>query len=108
ILFIARMSENLRHGITLALLYRDDAARPNPPERVPGNVPLAGYEGRGVERLPGGRYTFALHIFTLAGYHRGDERAVLAQPDTPVAVTVGADGQLSGPAAHGGGRDGAP
>ena len=108
ILFVTRMSENLRHGITLALLYRDDAAHPNPPERVPGTVPLVGYEGRGVERLPGGRYTFALHIFTLAGYHRGDERAVLEQLETPLVVTVGPDAQLSGRAAHGGGREAAP
>jgi len=91
ILFVTRMSENLRHGITLKLLYRDDATRPNPPERVPGTVPLAGYEGSGVEKLPGGRYTFALHIFTLEHYHGGDERPVLAQLDAPLAVSVDGD-----------------
>ncbi len=88
ILFVTRMSENLRQGITIGLLYRDDASRPNPPEQVPGTVPLVGYEGRGIEKLPGGRYTFALHIFTLDGYHRGDELAVLAELDAPLAVSV--------------------
>src|SRR4029077_17531541 len=88
ILFVTRMSENLRQAVTLGLLYRDDASRPNPPEQVPGTVPLVGYEGRGIEKLPGGRYTFALHIFTLDGYHRGDERAVLAELDAPLAVSV--------------------
>ncbi|HJQ85551.1 MAG TPA: hypothetical protein VKA21_15795, partial [Candidatus Binatia bacterium] len=88
LLFVTRMSENLRRAITLGLLYRDDASRPDPPERLPGTVPLVGYEGRGIEKLGGGRYTFALHILVLDGYRRGDERAVLAQLDAPLAVTV--------------------
>src|SRR5439155_20781512 len=70
LLFVTRMSENLRRVITLKLLYRDDAAHPNPPESVPGTVPLVGYEGKRVEKLPGGRYTFALHIFMLDHYQR--------------------------------------
>ena len=52
-----------------------------------------------VEKLPGGRYTFSLHVFTLAGYHRGDERRVLAQLDDPLAASVTAEGGLSGRAA---------
>src|SRR5205807_2293104 len=74
LLFVTRMSENLRRGVTLSLVYRDDAARPNPPEDSPGTVPLVGYRGRGIEKLPGGRYQFALHIYTLPGYRRGEER----------------------------------
>src|SRR5204863_82026 len=81
LLFVTRMSENLRRGVTLSLVYRDDAARPSPPEDSPGTVPLVGYRGRGIEKLPGGRYQFALHIYTLPGYRRGDERRLLAQLD---------------------------
>src|SRR5439155_410478 len=81
LLFVTRMSENLRRAITLSLVYRDDASRPNPPEDVPGTVPLVGYRGRGIEKLPGGRYEFALRIYTLPGYRRGDERRLLAQLD---------------------------
>jgi len=96
---VTRMSENLAKGISLQLLYRDDASRPNPPERYPGTVPLVGYEGRGIERLPGGRYTFALHIFTLDHYRPGDERGVLAELDTPLSTEVTGEGTVSGPAA---------
>src|SRR5204863_244744 len=46
LLFVTRMSENLRRAITLSLVYRDDASRPNPPEDVPGTVPLVGYRAR--------------------------------------------------------------
>ena len=98
LLFVTRMSENLRRTVSLALLYRDDAERPNPPEQVPGTVPLVGYEGRGIEKLPGGRYTFALRIFALAGYRPGDERRVLAEIDAPVKTTVTAEGGISVPA----------
>ncbi|HUE29627.1 MAG TPA: hypothetical protein VMR79_02065, partial [Verrucomicrobiae bacterium] len=92
LLFVTRMSENLRRAITLSLVYRDDAARPNPPEDSPGTVPLVGYRGRGIEKLPGGRYQFALHIYTLPGYRRGDERRLLAQLDAPLTAQVTAEG----------------
>jgi hypothetical protein len=98
LLFVTRMSENLRRTISLALLYRDDAERANPPEQVPGTVPLVGYEGRGIEKLPGGRYTFALRIFALPGYRPGDERRVLAEIDASVKTSVTAEGGISVPA----------
>ncbi len=91
LLFVTRMSENLRRGVTLSLVYRDDAARPSPPEDSPGTVPLVGYRGRGIEKLPGGRYQFALHIYTLPGYRRGDERRLLAQLDAPLTAEVTAE-----------------
>ena len=102
IMFVTRMSENLRSAISLGLVYRDDASRPNSPESVPGTVPLAGYEGRGIEALPGGRYRFALHIFVLDRYRRGDERRVLDALDSPVNAEVTGEGTLSGPAAPAG------
>jgi hypothetical protein len=46
------MSENLRRSVPLRVVYRDDATAAAPPENVPGQVPLVGYEGRGVEKLP--------------------------------------------------------
>ncbi|TMB21369.1 MAG: hypothetical protein E6J59_06025 [Deltaproteobacteria bacterium] len=91
LLFVTRMSENLRRGITLSLVYRDDASRPNPPEDAPGTVPLVGYRGRGIEKLPGGRYEFALRIYALPGYRRGDEQRLLAQLDAPLTVEVTAE-----------------
>jgi hypothetical protein len=99
LLFVTRMSENLRRVISLGLVYRDDASRPNSPESVPGTVPLAGYEGRGIEKLPGGRYRFALHIFVLDGYRQGDERRILEALDSPVTAGLNAEGALSGPGA---------
>jgi hypothetical protein len=88
LLFVMRMSENLARVVPLRLVYRDDAEHPDPPELEPGTVPLMGYEGRGIEHLPGGRYTFAISVFGLDHYHRGDEQRVLAQLAAPVTVAV--------------------
>jgi hypothetical protein len=88
LLFVTRMSENLARAIPLRLIYRDDGERPFPPEEVVGAVPFVGYEGQHVETLPGGRYQFALRVYVLDGYRRGDERQLLAQLDTPVSVVV--------------------
>jgi hypothetical protein len=88
LLFVTRMSENLARAIPLRLVYRDDATEPYPPEDVPGTVPLVGYEGRHVETLPGGRYQFALRVYVLDGYRRGDERHLIEQLDTPLTVAV--------------------
>jgi hypothetical protein len=101
LLFVTRMSDNLRKVVSLGLVYRDDAEHPNSPESVPGTVPLAGYEGRGIERLPGGRYTFALHIFVLDRYRPGDERRILDALDAPVVAELSAEGGVSVPAAPG-------
>jgi hypothetical protein len=87
-MFVTRMSQNLAQHIRLRLVYRDDAEHPDPPETSPGSLPLAGYQGSGVERVPGGRYTFSLRILILDAYHPGDERRLLAQIDTPPVVTV--------------------
>jgi hypothetical protein len=88
LLFVTRMSENLARAIPLRLVYRDDATQPYPPEDVQGTVPLVGYEGRHVETLPGGRYQFALRVYVLDGYRRGDERHLIAQLDAPLTVAV--------------------
>ena len=92
ILFAVRLSENLAREIPLHLVYRDDAATPLPPENVPGTQPLVGFEGHHIERLPGGRYQFALHIFALPGFAPGDERPVLGGLDQPVTAAVSAAG----------------
>jgi hypothetical protein len=109
LLFVTRMSENLASQIPLHLVYRDDAARPNPPEDVPGTVPLVGYEGRHVERLKGGKYTFQLSVYGLPGYRAGDEKPIFGALDTPLVVDVTARGTtLSVPAAPEGAPGGRP
>jgi len=90
--FATRLSENLARAIPLRLVYRDDAMRPYPPETIPGTVPLVGYEGRGVERLAAGRYTFELHVLIIGAYHPGDERRLIGEIDTPLTFAVTAAG----------------
>ena len=92
LLFVTRLSDDLREHLDLRLVYRDDAATPAPPEESPGTVPLVGYQGRGVERLPGGRYQFDLSIFGLAGYHPGDDDRVRSQLATSLTADVTAEG----------------
>ena len=92
LLFVTRLSENLARAIPLRLVYRDDATRPYPPETIPGTVPLVGYEGRGVERLAAGRYTFELHVLILGPYHPGDEKHLIGEIDTPLTAAVTAAG----------------
>lgn len=99
LLFVMHVSQNLAEAVPIGLVYRDDAARPNPPEVIPGTVPLVGYEGRGVEKLPRGRYKFQVRIFGLAGYQRGDEQHVLRQLDTPLTTEVTAEGPPAEPVA---------
>lgn len=99
LLFVTRLDESLRRALTLRLVYRDDAATPAPPETSPGTVPLVGYEGRGVEQLPGGKYKFDLTIVGLAGYRPGADARVRAQLATSLTADVGADGPASAPAA---------
>jgi len=104
LLFVTRMSPNLKSAITLGLSYRDDATQPNPPETEPGTMPLAGYEGHGIEKLAGGRYTFALRVFALDRYRPGDEQRILAEVDAPLIAKVTAEGGITGPAAPAGAR----
>ena len=92
ILFAVRLSENLAREVPLHLVYRDDAGTPFPPEEVPGTVPLVGFQGHHIERLPGGRYQFALHIFSLPKFAPGDEAGVLRNLDEPATVAVTAAG----------------
>jgi hypothetical protein len=92
LLFITHMSENLSSVVKLGLVYRDDAARPNPPEQEPGTVPLVGYEGHHVERLSGGHYTFELGIYELLGYRQGDERRVVEQVGKSLTADVTREG----------------
>jgi hypothetical protein len=85
------MSEELARAVDIHLVYRDDASNARPPEKVPGQVPLVGYEGRHVEDLPTGRYRFQLSIFGLSGYRRGDERPILENVDHPLTADVTAE-----------------
>jgi hypothetical protein len=104
LLFVLRTSESLARHVTLRLVYRDDAARADPPEAEPGQVPLVGWRGEHVERVPGGRYEFALRILALDAYRPGDEARLLAALDAPLAATVTAEDGASVPAAPAGAR----
>jgi len=55
---------------------------------VPGTVPLVGFQGHHIERLPGGRYQFALHIFSLPQFAPGDEKNLLRDLEAPATVAV--------------------
>src|SRR5262249_22034424 len=92
LLFVTRMSENLSNVVKLGLVCRDDAEQPNPPEKEPGTVPLVGYEGRHVERLPGGRYSFELGIYELLAYKPGDEKRVRDQVEQSLTADVTREG----------------
>ncbi|HLK12816.1 MAG TPA: hypothetical protein VKW76_15690 [Candidatus Binatia bacterium] len=101
VLVAALMSEELTRVVSLRLLYRDDAEHAAPPERSPGTVPLVGYRGLDVQRLPAGRYWFQLRVLALAGYRPGDERRALAQAHTSLTADVTArSGPAGAPAAR--------
>jgi hypothetical protein len=82
------LSENLAKAIPFDVVYVDDAERKAPPEIVPGSVPLVGFRGRHVERLPADRYRFDLRVFLLPDYRPGDAERVLRQRDRPLVTTV--------------------
>src|SRR5262249_37771579 len=94
------LSENLARAVPLEVTYVDDAGRAAPPENMTGSVPLAGFRGRGLEKLDSGRYTFELRIYALAGYRPGDEQRVLAQTRRELAADVSPrSGPAGGPSA---------
>jgi hypothetical protein len=82
------LSPNLASAIPFGIVYLDDATRAAPPERVPGSVPLVGFRGRDLEKLPPDRYHFDLRVFLLPKYRDGDAERVLRQRDTPLVVSV--------------------
>jgi hypothetical protein len=88
LLFITQMSENLRRSIAIDVVYRDDATAAAPPEQVPGQVPLVGYEGRDVQKLHAGRYSFAIHFMTLDAWHAGDAEVVREQLAKPLVAEM--------------------
>lgn len=49
-------------------------------------VPLVGYEGRGVEQRPAGRYSFALQIMALEAWYAGDDTVV--RVDRPLVAEM--------------------
>jgi hypothetical protein len=96
VLVAAVMSEELTRLLRLGLVYRDDAEHPAPPERAPGTVPLVGYRGADVQKLPAGRYWFQLRVLVLPAYRPGDERRALDEVHTSLTADLSA---RSGPAA---------
>lgn len=99
ILVTITLSENLAKAIPFGVAYLDDAARRAPPEREAGSVPLVGFRGRGLEKLPADRYRFDLRVFLLPDYRPGDAERVLRQRDVPLAATLSATApRAAGPA----------
>ena len=90
LLVVVTLSENLARAIPLEIVYVDDARRDAPPEHERGSVPLAGFRGRHIERLPADRYRFDLRVYLLPGYRAGDEMRVMRERETPLAVTINA------------------
>jgi hypothetical protein len=88
ILVTITLSPNLAAAIPFGVLYLDDAERLAPPERAPGSVPLVGFRGRHLEKLPPDRYHFDLRVFLLPHYRDGDAQRVLRQRDAPLVATV--------------------
>jgi hypothetical protein len=87
------MSPNLAQYITLSSSHTRRRGSPRSTRDEPGHGPARRYQGSNVERVPGGRHTFARSApHALDGYRPGDERQLLAQIDKPPLVTV------SGPA----------
>jgi hypothetical protein len=82
------LSPNLASAIPFGVVYLDDATQASPPERVPGSVPLVGFRGRDLQKLPPDRYHFDLRVFLLPKYRDGDADRVLRQRDTPLVATV--------------------
>ena len=85
ILFVTRMSENLAAAHP-ARASSTATTRRTPTRRstCPGTRAARRLTRDAASRsVPGGRYTFALRIFVLDRYRRGDERRVLAQLDAP-------------------------
>jgi hypothetical protein len=102
ILVTITLSENLAKAIPFGVAYVDDATRRAPPEREVGSVPLVGFRGTGLERLPADRYHFDLRVFLLPDYRQGDAARVLHQRDVPLTATVNVPATV--PAARGAGR----
>jgi hypothetical protein len=82
------LSDNLARAIPFGVVYLDDATQVAPPERERGSVPLVGFRGRGIERLPADRYAFDLRVFVLPDYRDGDAARVLAERSRPLVPTV--------------------
>jgi hypothetical protein len=96
ILVTITLSPNLAARIPFGIVYEDDATRVAPPELVPGSIPLVGFRGRGIEKLPADRYSFDLRVFLLPDYHVGDAERVLAERGAPLVVTVSAPASPAG------------
>jgi hypothetical protein len=99
ILVTITLSENLAKAIPFGVVYLDDATRVARPEREPGSVPLVGFRGRHVERLPADRYRFDLRVFLLPDYRTGDVERVLHERDAPLLARINVPGRsAAGPA----------
>jgi len=87
---VMRTSPNLARVAPLDLLYVDDLIAAVPGERVPGHMPLVGFQARGLERLPAGRYEFTFDVLFDTDWEPGRERTLLQQVETPLGVRLSA------------------
>jgi len=90
LLTVMRTSPNLARTAPLDVLYVDDATAPADGDRVPGHVPLVGFQANGLERLAADRYAFTFDVLFDPAWVPGREAVLLRQLDTLLAVTVSA------------------
>ena len=96
-----RTSPNLARVAPLDLLYVDDANAPPDGRRVPGHMPLVGFQAHGLERLPADRYEFTFDVLFDTDWVPGRERDLLRQVETPLVVELSArSDRADAPASH--------
>jgi hypothetical protein len=90
LLTVMRLSPNLAEAVPLRLLYVDDGSTPNPPERLPGSVPLVGFQASDLQGLQAGKYEWVFEVLFEPDYRPDREQELLAQLATPLAVSLSA------------------
>lgn len=90
LLTVMRTSPNLARAAPLEVLYVDDATAVAAGERLPGHVPMVGFQARGLERLAAERYEFTFDVLFDPAWEPGREAVLLRQVDTPLVVDLSA------------------
>lgn len=76
----------LRGVVGKELVYRDDAARSEPPESEPGQFPKIAFSFTNLTALKRGRYSYSVHFYCLPSYSPGSVKEFLDILDRPLEV----------------------